>query len=133
MFGFGKSPDSAASNDDAVAVVQRALGGGLTDVLEAFPAALDALISQQLWRARVDAAGVAFASFGAFVVASAPHGLNVRSLRPLLLLRHGLLAGHWYSEWVDTMERHVREPGRPTNGTNGEDFPRVYKVSRSLN
>lgn len=130
---FGKSRAGAEAAENPVDVVQRVLGQPLGDVLGAFPVALEALVSQELWKERSDGDGAQFTSFGAFCVARLPHGLNVRSLPPLLLIRHGLVTGRWYGEWVDILERHVRERGRPRNITNEDDFARAYKVSRSMN
>jgi hypothetical protein len=117
---FGKSRTTAEAVENPVDLVQRILGQPIGDVLGAFPVALEAVVSQDLWKERTDKAGELFTSFGAFCVAKAPHGLNVRSSPPLLLIRQGLVAGHWYGEWTDVLERHTRERGRPRNITNGD-------------
>jgi len=119
------------TGDGTLEAVQRALCLG--EGLAGLATGLESLIAHRQWGRIADASGAAFANFGIFAVAPLPHGLNVRSIPPLRLLRHALLFKRCYGEWVEVMELHVREPGRPKIELIGEDFPRSYKVSTSMN
>jgi hypothetical protein len=45
------------------------------------------------------------------------------------LLRHALLAGGYFAQWTDVLERTARERGRPRKKlANDEDFERFYTV-----
>ena len=64
-----------------------------------------------------------------FAIALPPAGLGVRSVRPLKLLRHALLASGYFAQWTEILERAAREPGRPRKKlVNDEGFERFYTV-----
>jgi hypothetical protein len=86
--------------------------------------ALDQIVGESLWRN-----GRHFESFGDFAIALPPAGLGIRSVRPMKLLRHALLAGGYFAQWTDVLERTARERGRPRKKlANDEDFERFYTV-----
>ena len=92
--------------------------------LESLPAALDAIVDENLWRE-----GRPFDCFGEFAVALPPSGLGVRSVRPMKLLRHALLTSGYFAQWTEILEKTVRERGRPRKKlVNDEIFERFYTV-----
>ena len=94
--------------------------------------ALDTVVQQNLWHDRLDAGGKPFESFGEFAVALTPNGLGVRSMQPLSVLRHALLAAGYFAQWTEILERTVRERGRPRKKlANDEDFERFYTLPTS--
>jgi hypothetical protein len=110
-----------------ICTLQRALAEiAATDKNEAIDA-LDATVRQSLWGSRHQC-------FADFVLGVRPAGLEVRSLEELEYLRELLLHARYYAEWVELMERTMRQQGRPRkNLTNGEVFPRFYSLDRSPN
>ena len=64
-----------------------------------------------------------------FAIAIRPSGLGVCSLRPLKLLRYGLMANGHFAHWTDLLERTKRMPGRPQKKfVKDEGFERFYTV-----
>jgi hypothetical protein len=114
--------------DGPVSVLQRAMSQeGATSISDLVDA-LEATVQHRLWKNH----GRPFESFAEFVVALAPVGLGVRTIKPLKLLRKLLLDAGYYSEWVYLLERTLRVKGRArTNLANGEDFQRFYPYPKT--
>jgi hypothetical protein len=116
--------DKTGSRTDPVKIVQSALSETVSMSLDAMVVALDQIVGESLWRN-----GRPFESFGDFAIALPPAGLGIRSVRPMKLLRHALLAGGYFAQWTDVLERTARERGRPRKKlANDEDFERFYTV-----
>ena len=116
--------DMSVSRDDPVKTIQQALSESAGMSLHAMIGALDTIVSENLWQGGRD-----FESFGDFAIAPPPAGLGVRSLRPLKLLRHALLAAGYFAQWTEILERAARAPGRPRKKlVNDEGFERFYTV-----
>jgi hypothetical protein len=60
MVRFRNFRSSVQTDDNTVAIVQRSLQEMLGESLAAFPAALDTLIANELWRQRADATNTPF-------------------------------------------------------------------------
>jgi hypothetical protein len=87
-------------------------------------AALEAIVEGNLWQLNRP-----FESFGDFAIALPPGGLGVRSVDPLRLLRHALLAAGYFHQWTEILERTVRPRGRPRKKlANDEDFEPFYTI-----
>ena len=118
-------PMANGCRHDPVQVVQQALLASPQAGLDTLLEGLDAILGQDLWQV-----GGKFDTFAQFAIAQQPHGLGVRSLPPLKLLRYALLAKGHFASWTELLERVAREPGRPPKKlANDEGFERFYTVS----
>jgi hypothetical protein len=121
------------SKPDPVGTLRRALENtpearsGFDQLSEA----LEAVLQGRSWETA--RAGQQFANFTDFAIARAPAGLGARTLPSLRLLRHLMLEGAYYDEWVCLMERTIRQRGRPKTLANGDDLVGTYPYSRTLN
>jgi hypothetical protein len=114
----------SSSRVDPVRALQEALAASAHLSWDTMVDALDVILGEELWQV-----GGQFDCFAEFAIGLPPTGLGVRSLRPLKLLRHTLLANGYFAPWTELLERIARQPGRPRKTlVNDEGFQRFYTV-----